>query len=399
MQTAEHAPEQTHAEWATNKGWSGRGTLAQLVEELERQKDATVDFVTDTRNLGVRCDGDGGAYLVPAGGDASEFILEDTPINPSALAQIGERVSPNIPVRFLRKLVAERPERAERLITDLLHDTASTNLVRILDGRVRAFLSDRYQPLDNYTLAFGAMDVAKQHGGEVIECSLSDNAMRIKMTTRSIFDAIEGAREGGGNWYVGGLGNKEHLNRVAANTRGDLPGGPGTVHPLVTIGNSETGHGALNVRMGVLRAVCFNLATVETVVSNVHLGARLDPGIFSRDTIRKEAEATMAKASDSIATAFNEERFAKIVAVCSGAQSVRVDPSKAVDMAVAGDAIPKEKRDELLAHFLGQQVDHTAYGMAQAVARLAQDEDNPEAASDYEDFAGKIIAQPSLVEC
>ena len=113
-------------------------------------------------------------------------------------------------------------------------------------GQCRAFLSDRYKVLDHYDLALTSLQAVQGQGGEVIEASLSERSMRLKFTSRSIFDAIEQRRHsGGGNWYAGGLGNTEHLRRVGARTEGDLPGGPDTVHPMVTVSNSETGHGGL----------------------------------------------------------------------------------------------------------------------------------------------------------
>jgi hypothetical protein len=41
--------------------------------------------------------------------------------------------------------------------------------------------------------------------------------------------------------------------------------------------------------------------------------------------------------------------------------------------------------------------DQTRFGFAQAVSRLAQDIDDPDAAGDLEQLAGKIIKQPELV--
>lgn len=394
---------QSHAEYS-NSPWSGRGNLATLVKELERQKDATFDFVTDTRNMEVAVT-ESQAFLKSSGKDRnlSEFIPErGLPISDKAIGQLGQRMSPGVPVKFLRELIAVRPLIAQELLTKLLHDTASTNLVRALDGNVRAFLSDAYQPLDHYSLAFAALEVAKEHGAEVIEATLSDAKMRIKFTTRGIWDAIDEVKQGDrGNWYSGGLGNQEHLSKVAAKTGGPLPGGPGTVHPLVTIGNSETGQGTLFVRMGLVQAICNNLATVEQIMNQVHLGARLDPGIYSQSTMRLEAESVMAKATDNISTAFNEDRFRAIVARANAANRVEVEPTKAVDFAVAQQIVTQEQRDDLLAHFLGESaaglVGKTAYGFAQGLARFAQDVEDPDAAADIEDFAGQIIAKPSLV--
>lgn len=392
----------TVSEYAS-AGANSRCSLQVMVQELEQRRNSTIDFVSDTRNLRVEISAKDGVnipFLIAHAGDASEFILEPTPISDSAIAQLGDRVSPSIPVRFLRSLIAERPGRASALLTGLLHDTASRNLVRLQSGRCRAFLSDRYAPFDHETLAYAALDVVRANGGEVVECSLTDQHMRLKFTTREIWDAIEEVRTGGdkGSWYVGGIGNQEYLGRVGARTRGELPGGPGTIHPLVTVHNSETGHGALGVRMGIVRAWCFNLATVETVVENIHLGCRLDPGIFTRETMMKDSAATMAKARDAISTAFNKDRFASIVDRCKDAQGVRVRPSQAVEFAHEQGAITEDQKAGLLDYFTSGEVETgTAWGFAQACARLAQDFEDGDQASDLEQFAGRLIADPTVL--
>lgn len=400
----------THSEYADNRAWSGRGNLKQLVAELDRQKASTYDFVTDTRNLNVEVVERGGqnvAMLRNCGTDRylTEFVpTEGLPVSHHAIGQLGGRMAPAVPTKFLRQLVAERPAIAGTLLTDLLRETQSTNLVRTLDGRVRAFLSDRYQPLDHHQLAFAALEVAREHGAEVIEASLSETHMRIKFVTRSVWGAVDAVKQGNrGDWYAGGLGNQEYLSKVAANSRGDLPGGPGTVHPVVTIGNSETGHGSLFVRIGFLQAICFNLATVEDVAHRAHVGSRLDAGIYSQETMRLEAAATMSKASDAIKTAFNAERFDALVRRINAANEVEVEPTKAVDFAVAQGVVTQEKRDDLLAHFLGDSaaglVGNTAYGFAQGLARFAQECESGDTASDIEALAGQVIMKPSLVAC
>lgn len=392
------ASNATHNEMSRST-WSGRGSLAELVRELERRKDTTFDFVTNTKNLSVVCEGGEARLVRSAGSDAAsrEFIGSDgLPLNDSALGQLGDRMSPGIPGKFLRELVGQRPAQASNLLTGLLHETNSNNLVRCLDGNVRAFLSDKYNPgLDNHTLAFAALRVARDHGAEVLECNLTDSYMRIKMVRRDLWESIDEVRAGQGGWYAGGLGNQEYLKRVAANTRGDMPGGPGTIHPVSTIGNSETGHGAMFTRIGILRAVCFNLATVETVISNVHLGARLDPGIFRPETIKQDVTAIMMKASDSIATAFHPARFAQVAARIRDAQNTPVEATRGVDFALGQGMFTKDERDTLLAHFLGGS-DQTAYGLAQAVSRFAQDVD-ADRADTLESFAGSIINKPEAV--
>lgn len=379
--------------------WSGRGSLEQMLAELDRQKATRVDFVADSRQLSVSAGEDGGLLLCPTASQTEEFVDKaGVAFSMRSLKQFGGRLNPSVPAKFTEGLADTYPSIAAQLINDVAQANGKRHLFRCLDGRCRAVLSDKYRIMDHYDVAFSAMQAVQASNGEVVECSLSDTHMRIKFTSRNVWDAINLNREGDrGNWYSGGIGNQDHLRRVGARSGGDLPGGPGTVHPLVTVSNSETGHGGLNVRIGLLQAICFNLATVESVVQEVHLGSKLDEGIFTEETRQKDSEAVMLKCRDAVTAAFDSQKFAAMVAKANAAQSDAIEaPTAAVNQFVEGQSLSEEVRDGILAHFL-RDYDQTRYGMAQAVARYAQDVTEAEAASTLEDLAGKLIVEPSLV--
>ncbi|NKE72879.1 hypothetical protein [Candidatus Manganitrophus noduliformans] len=372
--------------------WSGRGSLTDLVGELERQKESKFDFVSDTRGIAV-AEREGKLFLIPKEDRATEWIPAlGLPIRPGALDQMGEKCDPQVPIKFLRELSGRRPRRAAELLNNLIEDAPARRFIRCLDGSIRAFLSDRYRVLDNYDLAFAALDAVRLAGGEVIEASLSETHMRIKFTSRQIWDAIDIRRQDNrGSWYAGGLGNQGYLSRVSARSGGDLPGGPGTVHPLVTLSNSETGHGGLSVRIGLLQAICFNLATVEEVVAKVHLGERLSVGVFTEETVTAESKAIYLKARDTIKGAFDPLAFKRMVDLAKEAQAQEIHaPAAAVENVAKAASLPEKAKDALLAYFV-KDYDLTRYGLAQAVARLAQDEEDGESGAGLEDLAGKIL--------
>lgn len=394
-------------------------SLQQLVAELERQRASKIDFVVDSRDLMVlqgfdmiphdrqadvgnwgyvTNDVDDSFYLVGKSLQSREWLHQPTTILDQAQQQIGDKCDPNVPWSFYQRLRDERPERFKSLINGLLEDTAKRRFVRILDGNVRGFLSANYRVLDHHDIAFTSLDSARAHGGEVIECSLSDKHMRIKFTARDVWDKIDQVqRTPEGGWYAGGLGNAGHLRRVAAKSWGDLPGGPGTVYPIVTISNSETGHGGFNVRIGILLGICFNIATVEQVAAKVHLGGTMEAGIFTEEAVAADSKAIMLKARDAVSAAFKQDQWSKIVARAQNAQRTEVQaPGAAVDNVIKQLKINESSRDELLQYFLGDY-DKTAWGMAQAVSRLAQDTDDADAADDLEVAAGAIIKNPKLV--
>lgn len=390
--------QKTHSEYAGEqrvgaKVFRGRGPLGEIVQELERQRDSRIDFCDDARNLQVVVNKSGGLNLAPNNAQSGEFLPDEgLPVMHQSLPQIGERVRPKVPTKFARAMAEQRPQLAADMLTGLMAETGNRNLVRCLDGEVRAFLSDRYRVMDNYDLAFASLNAVKESGGDVIECNLTDRHLRLKFVSRDVWDVIDQVRHGDSkDWYAGGLGNQQHLSRVAARTKGDLPGGPGTVYPLVTVSNSETGHGGMNVRIGIMAGICFNLATVENVVTQVHLGQKLDTGIFTEETIAADSQTIMLKDRDAIHAAFVPEKFKALVARVREAASEEVGaPSNAVDNVIEHYNLAEGDRDAILSHFL-RDYDTTRYGLAQAVARTAQDTPDADKAQELEDAAGKIM--------
>jgi len=390
--------EKTIAEF--NNAWKGRGNLKSLVEELERQRASRVDFVADVRHL--KFEMNGGVKMIPTTGQAFEW-MPDGPMEVirSAYHQIARRCEPSIPIRFFDELMEGRPSRLADLVNGLHADDPKKRLVRCLDGKVRAWLSNGYRAIDNLDIAFTCLDEAQKKNAQVFEADLSDKKMRIKFTTQSVWDKIDVVQRSGpqGNWFAGAIGNKELIGKsiLGARINDELPGGQGTIHPVVTVLNSETGHGGFHVRLGILMGICFNVATLETVVSQIHLGERLDEGIFSHETITAESTAIMLKARDAVRAAFDQDKFAKIVAKAKAAQADKVEaPSAAIDNVIEAGSINEEHREALLAYFL-RDYDQTRFGVAQAVSRLAQDFDDPDEAGDLEELAGKIIREPDLV--
>ena len=55
-----------------NDSWKGRGNLGNLVKELDRQREARIDFVADVRHLRVEING--GVKLIPTTPQAFEWI-------------------------------------------------------------------------------------------------------------------------------------------------------------------------------------------------------------------------------------------------------------------------------------------------------------------------------------
>lgn len=385
-----------------NDAWKGRGNLQNLVNELKRQKDSCHDFVADVRNFDIQSEGKT-IFLSPKNAQAGEWLPDGRiPFNMKALVQLGEKCNPSIPKKFFDAMVEARGPRLVQLINGLHQDEPSKRLIRCLDGNVRAWLSNTYRILGNHDIAFECLAEAHKAQAQVLEASLSDTNMRIKFTTQQVWDAVDVVQRSGpqGGWFAGALGNKDLQGQtiLGASIRNELPGGPGTVHPIVTVSNSETGHGGFHVRIGILMGICFNVATLEDVVSQIHLGERMEEGVFTAETIAADSKAIMLKARDAVRAAFDNEKFKAMVAKAKSAQTDKIEkPVSAVENIMEVGCINEEHKDALMSYFM-QDYTPTRFGLAQAVSRLAQDLADGDDAYEMERLAGKIINNKQLVE-
>jgi len=388
--------------------FSGRGRLDQLVNELERQKETRLDFVADCRALNALAIEDGtedGTVPVlqldaPAEVDGKvngvrEFITEPIPLNEMAFGQLCERSEPPVPVRYGRKLLAVNPAAMGNLAQETFCGTPNRRLFRCLDGHVRAVLSDSYRVMDHYDVAFQALQTCRDHGGEVIEASLDARRMRLKFASRAVHDVLNATP--GNQWEHRFYGSHDYIKRTGGRTADELPGGPGTVHPTVVITNSETGHGSYGVSYGVLHAVCVNTSTIEDVVRGVHLGGKMDAGIWTPETVAAESQAVFLKARDAIAAAFRPETFRRLIdGLRPSAERAIQSPTAAANLVASQLDLNDATRDDVMAFFV-RDYTPTALGLASAITRAAQDQLEPETAETWEAFAGELMTAPEKV--
>jgi hypothetical protein len=380
-------------ELAPIPAFRGRGRVNELVAELRRQQDTRSDFTISTSDLSVRFDETGSALLVP-GPSARDWLPRDgAPILDQALVQICERANPEVPVRFMRRAIEAAPTRFAEFLTGLLHDANSRRFVRVLDGRVRAFLSDRFRCYEALDVVGAVLAGASQNPScRILEASITDSHVRIKLVNPDVFDFVV-ANKGSHAWASPGMRANPKWTATTGFRFDDLPmqGGESTVWPTATFSTSDTGHGGYNGDIGLLQAICANLATVEKRLAVVHLGARLAEGIYEHDTVQAEAKAISLKARDLISTAFDQAKFSALIERVRKSDAVAVDApvSAAKNVIALGMGVGELDLDALVRAFGRERP--TLYGLGQAVARLAQDTDDASVAAEREALAGQIL--------
>ncbi|HTT14800.1 MAG TPA: hypothetical protein VMG81_03355 [Thermoplasmata archaeon] len=362
-----------------------RGTLTELAQRLERLKATTKDVVADTT-------------AVTMSDDAEIFVptIGRLPLTPYAHTQLAEKTA--IPQRYYDKMLGANPALLAQNVNAWM-PTRERRLFRAADGKVRAILSDKFRAIDNYDVALLVAERAADQGAEVTECSLTETRMYLKLSVPGHAEVLgkltevqiaEAKRRG----LFGPDGRNTHFVRPDLNEQltNDW------VVPSLTVSNSEVGAGAYRVEPGVRRLVCFNLAVADTALHQVHLGARLESGEidWSAETRRLSDAALASQVKDAIDAVFNRDTFRGMVARMTAAKEVAIEQPVDVTEAVSVKlGLSDDRKQALLRYFAIEG--YTAFGMGQAVARLAQDAEGADDQVELERQAGIIIAKPDEV--
>ena len=133
-------------------------TLQELGRELQRQRLNRQDFLADTRALEMESDFYGSTLHLSLDGKTYGFGIGEL-----AHQQIANRLG--IPYRYYQKMQNEAPELLDRNVNCWLNQNPKRRMIRVLDGNVRAFLSDLYWSREIVTTS------AKNNVSEKVSCN------------------------------------------------------------------------------------------------------------------------------------------------------------------------------------------------------------------------------------
>jgi hypothetical protein len=368
---------------------SGFGTfdaarIKRISDEITRQRAARKDYVVTRARLGVTTgDDDTGLSLLVQNGAPEPHVL---PIERHALSQLSDVT--RTPLRFLDRLTeAGHWDLAATTLSEILtrEEAAKKHLVRTLDGKADAFLSDRYRSISNDAVANVAFEELERVGAKVWDLRLSPTEFRLLAAAPHIHGQVTTDRnfKGASRWE---------------GKAGDV------INAALTLKNSETGHASFAGLPAILRRICQNFCIHGDGVSTVHLGGRLAEGEqFKSDQTRElEGKALASGLRDVIRTTFDPVKFkATLDAINATTQRDlgEATPTQVVDASVELFGINPGRRDAILEELL-QSGDKTQYGLVNAVTAQV----NPEHAGDlddatrsaFEDVGGKILAIGAL---
>lgn len=339
---------------------TGKTNLVELAQELQRQLESKKDFMVDTRRAGMVVDEDNHAKLE----------LEQVGsfgINNHAHQQLANRLQ--IPKKYYDRMLTESPHLLATNVNHWFANNPEKRMIRTLDNKVRAVLSDRYRPLDNYELCEAALPAITDAGCKIMSAEVTESHLYLKAVTERITTEV---------------------------AKGDI------VQAGIVVSNSEIGCGSIRVEPLLYRLVCMNgMISNDYSMKKYHVGRRSGNGgnefegaseFFRTETRIADDRAFWLKVQDVIKGSLNQVTFNKIVDSMREKMGyeITVEPDAIVEVTADRFQLNDTEKKGVLKHLLTAG-DLTAYGLANAMTRFSQDIHDYERATDFERFGGEVI--------
>jgi hypothetical protein len=334
-------------------------TLNDMAAELTRRMEAKADFIAPTQKLEA---------LVDGGLMMNGLAASNTPVL-APTDHFRRQVSAHfkVPFEYSERIRAAHPELYARTLNTFFQREPANRMVRTIDGKARAFLSDRYRPLDNHDLM------------EAILPALLDQP-QIQIPSIDVSD------------------NKFYLKAVFPKVQTEVRKGD-VVQIGLVVSNSEVGAGSLSVVPMIYRLVCLNgMIMPDYGTKRTHIGRRNEADenvqqFLTDQTRRLDDAAFFAKTRDTVRGLLSNLTLERIVQKMRDAteQPIPVaNINEVVEVTAEKFGYNEKTKGGILAHLI-EDGDFTRYGLMNALTRQSQDEEDYELATQLETDGGRII--------
>lgn len=332
-------------------------SLSELAMKIEGNRTMKRDFIapTDQLNMSVYADGNI-ALTIPKQGNY--------PVLPLAHEQIGARL--DIPRKYYDRMRKEDPELLARNVNTWFHRNPEKRMVRTLGGDVRAFLSNRYNRIENEEIAEVALPVLyKIPGVRIVSAEVTDKRL--------------------------------YIQAVAQKLKGEVKKGD-VVQAGVVISNSEVGCGAVSVARMNYRLVCLNGMILPDKFRAYHTGRNVEDNaeLWRDDTRKADDRAILLKVRDMVQAAVDAQEFAKTLDRMRGLTKNKIegDPAKSIEVLCNKVMMSDSEKGGVLRALI-KGGDLSAWGMVNAVTTQAHSSKDYDRSIELEAAGGNLLELPS----
>lgn len=354
----------------------GKMSLQDLALEIQRQNEMKRDFIADTRTIRMSVNGIVGDQPVLKDVGSPGPVIASLKVTDSDQFEITEvchgQISDKIgiPKGYYDRMRKEAPQLLERNVNHWFEEQPKKQMIRTLDGKARAFLSDRYRRMDNFELANCVLPIIKEQQLKLASFDMTDRFLYMK----ALFPKVRG--------------------EVAV---GDV------VESGVMIRNSEIGMSSLVIWPFVNRLVCENgLVLSDSGFRRKHIGRHIEDSeesyeLYSDETIKADDMALMLKVRDVVAALANPEKFALILEDMRAAKGQKIEgkPEKAVEELGKKYSMSQGECSDIF-RALVEGSDLSKYGLMNAVTNVSQRIESYDRATEFEIIGGKILTMPEV---
>jgi hypothetical protein len=331
-------------------------TLQELAAKIDANKADKHDMIADTRTTVM-------TVAAPTPTDGLALHIQDQgsfPIQPVAHRQIAERTG--IPAKYYDRMAANAPYLLASNVNHWFAANPEQRMVRTMGGRVRAFLSNRYQRIENEEIAQTVLPIlAEIPGVQVISSEITESRMYIQAITP---------------------------RRMAVKVGDEVQAG-------VIISNSEIGLGSVSVSPLVYRLVCKNgMVSSDGRLRAYHVGRLIadNDALWADDTRKADDRAVLLKVRDTVTAAVDAVKFRERVERMSGLTTMSVggNPAKAVEVLAQKVGASGDETAGILRALI-EGADLSAWGMLNAVTAQAHTAANYDRSVELETAGGALL--------
>lgn len=343
-------------------------SISELAAQIEQTEQRKRDFIASTDKLWATSVRDPNVPNDPGEIELTVDGRETYTINRVAHEQLSDRLG--IPRKYYNRMLQDQPDLLTTNLNCWLKREPEKRMIRTVGPTMRAFLSDRYRPMDNAMVANAAFPVLADYGRgdnlEVKSCEITDRRMYLQV----VFPKVQGEVK-----------------------QGDI------VQAGLILSNSEVGFGRLLVEMLVYRLQCLNGMVRGESMSKYHVGKRIDStdevtyDFYSDEAIKADNDALMLKVRDTVKHSFDEAAFYREVSRLQKAAGIEI-PSIKVEDTVKDITkrfnLTDQEGESVLSNLI-KGGDLSKWGLANAVTRLAHNAEDYDRSVEFERIGGRII--------
>ena len=346
---------------------SGR-SIQDVSREILRQQEAKADYLVTTDRLHMDTWGDSPVIRVLDREGIDQ--IEPLEIQQTAHQQIGTYL--DIPSKYYDRMLQRDPALLSYNVNRWFQKEPEQKLLRTMDGKARAFLSNRYRRIDNLDIARVVLPIiGEMEGARFESCEITDDRMYLKVVNPRLQAEV-------------------------------VPGD--VVQAGIMISNSETGLGAVNIQPLIYRLVCSNGMVVnEAGTRRAHIGrvntTDVNFALYSQQTLDAEDRAFVLKIQDTVRAAVDEARFSTVLDRMRESKQAQLntqDLPGLVKLAGSSFGILEEEGKGVLQHLI-EAGDFTLYGLANAVTRFSQDVESYDRATKLEEIGYSVMTMSPLL--